>query len=277
MDEIPTVTMKNGGEIPMIGAGTWSLELEEAGQSVRKALEVGYNHVDTAEGYRNETEIGKVLRDYERSNLFLTSKVLPSNLHYDDVLESCEASLNRLDIDYLDLYLIHWPNGAISVRETLQAMRKLYEEGKVRNIGVSNFSKYQLRIALRIAEIPICVNQIEINPWYYPEALVNFCQDNDVVVTASAPLGRTQVLEDELIKDLAEKYGKSPAQIALKWEVQKNFVTIPRSTSEKHIAENLRIFDWELEDGDVEKIDNIPKREKCYMIDLDDEIYGIPP
>ncbi|KXA91157.1 oxidoreductase [candidate division MSBL1 archaeon SCGC-AAA259E17] len=268
--------MENGREIPIIGLGTYNTSGGETKESVRTALETGYTHIDTAEGYQNEAEIGEVLREYDREKIFLTSKVLPSNLHYESVLESCEASLEKLNTSYLDLYLIHWPNPTISLRETLSAMEKLREEGRVRAIGVSNFSLYQLRIALKISNVPICVNQVEFHPWYNQNKLLSFCRERNVVVTASAPLGRTQVLQDELVQDLAKEYGKTPAQITLKWEIQKDIVTIPGSTSEEHIKQNFRILDWELDPGDMKRLDEIPKSSKCYNLSLDSEVYGIP-
>ncbi|MFW5911896.1 MAG: aldo/keto reductase [Candidatus Hadarchaeota archaeon] len=263
--------------MPILGLGTYKLDPKKAEETVKVALEMDYRHIDTAEGYLNEEGIGKAIDSYDRSKLFITSKVLPSNLHYESVLKSCERSLEKLRTDYLDLYLVHWPNEAISIRETMQAMKRLYEEGRVKSIGVSNFSKYQLRIARRVSNIPISVNQIEFHPWLHQRGLLNYCRENDVAVTAAAPLGRTKVLSADSITELSEKYDKSPAQIVLRWEVQKKVATIPRSKSQIHIKENMEIFSWELESEDMERIDNIPKQERCYTIDLDSKIYGISP
>ncbi len=270
------MTLKTGDEMPKVGLGTWDLSVDEARSSVEIALDLGYNHIDTAEGYQNESGVGDAIQGHDRSDLFITSKVLPSNLHYDDVIESCEASLEKLGTDYLDLYLVHWPNEAISVRETMHAMRRLLEDGKVRNVGVSNFNKYQLMVTLRVSEAPVTVNQVEFHPWLYQKDLLDYCEENDIVVTAAAPLSRAKVLEDEVIQELAEKYGKTPAQVVIKWENQKGVISIPKSTSRKHIEENFQVFDWELDSEDVKKIDNIDKYERCYMIDFEDEVYGIP-
>lgn len=236
---------------------------------VEKALEYGCTHLDTAEGYSNESEIGDVIRDYDRSDLFVTSKVSPHNLHYEDVLKSCKSSLERLGTSYLDLYLIHWPNGAISIRETLWAMKKLHDRGLVKSIGVSNFGINQLKVAKGVSELPICVNQVEFHPWLYKKAMLNFCKKHEVILTASAPLARTQVLKDETIQDTAEKYNKTPAQIVLKWEIQKGAVTIPKTTSESHLRENFQLFDWKLNSEDIKKIDNIPKTQICYELNFD--------
>jgi len=272
---ISTLKLKTGDEIPVIAYGTWDIAEENVGEKVEIALKAGYNHIDTAEGYHNEAGIGEVLKDYDREELFITSKVLPSNLNYESVIKACERSLEKLGTNYLDLYLIHWPNPAISLRETLQAMKYLSDQGMVKNIGVSNFSVYQLNVALKITPVPITVNQVEFHPWLNQKELLEVCDQNDVVLEASAPLARTEVLKDETIVELADKYDKSPAQIVLKWELQKGIVPLPKSRSKAHIEENLELFDWELKAEDVKKIDNIDHEKRVYMITLDDETYGI--
>lgn len=272
---IPTRKLKTGSEIPAIGFGTWDISQENVAEKVKLALEAGYNHIDTAEGYKNEDGIGDVLTSQSRDDLFITSKVLPSNLNYESVLKACQRSLEKLGTNYLDLYLIHWPNPAISLRETLSAMKTLVDQGLVKNVGVSNFSVYQLNVALKISPVPIAVNQVEFHPWLYQQELLELCNQNDVVIEASAPLARTEVLQDETIIELAAKYDKSPAQIVLNWEVIKGIVPLPKSKSAAHIKENLAIFDWELLGDDVAKIDQITKEKRVYMISLDDETYGI--
>lgn len=273
---IPTRTLPSGVEMPQVGAGTWDIGGETVKESVRTALDAGYAHVDTAEGYKNESEIGEVLAEYDREDIFLTSKVLPSNLHYESVLESCEASLDRLGTDYLDLYLIHWPNPTISLRETIQALERLHEEGKVKNIGVSNFTKYQLMFARRVADVPIAVNQVEFHPWLNQDDLLQYCDDNDIVLTAAAPLARTEVLDDPVVRDVAEEYDRTPAQVVLRWQVQKGIVTIPKSSTPDHIRSNFEVGEWELDAEDAARIDDIDTEKRVYMIDVDDETYGIP-
>jgi len=272
---IPTRKLKTGDEIPVIAYGTWDIAAENAGEKVEIALKAGYNHIDTAEGYHNEAGIAEALKDYQREDLFITSKVLPSNLNYESVIKACERSLEKLGTDYLDLYLIHWPNPAISLRETLKAMKYLRDQGLVKNIGVSNFSAYQLNAVLKTTPVPITVNQIEFHPWLYQKELLELCKENDVVLEAAAPLARTEVLEDNTIVELADKYDKSPAQIVLKWELQKDVVPLPKSRSKAHIEENLELFNWELSSEDMAKIDNIDQQKRIYRIDFDDETYGI--
>jgi diketogulonate reductase-like aldo/keto reductase len=275
---VPSIPLPSGDEMPMVGVGTWDIGGDTVRHSVRSALDSTYTHVDTAEGYQNESAIGDVLTDHDREDLFLTSKVLPSNLNYDGVIEACEDSLNKLGTDYLDLYLIHWPNPAISLRETLGAMEHLHEQGAVRNIGVSNFSSYQLSNANHITNVPIAVNQIEFHPWFQRPDLIEYCQETDVVVEAAAPLARTEILSDDTVEQLAEKYDKTPAQVALRWAVEKNVVVIPKSTSADHIGENIELFDWELDESDHQRLDALDRDQPVYDTPARDwtgDVYGI--
>ena len=277
---IPSKTLPSGDELPMIGLGTWNIGGETVKESVRVALDAGYTHIDTAEGYRNESEIGEALAaaDVDRDDVFLTSKVLSKNLGYESVLESCHASLEKLGTDYLDLFLIHWPNPAISLRETLSAMRRLHEEGAVRNVGVSNFSAYQLSAALHITEVPIAVNQIEYHPWLQRPDIVDYSQENDVVVEAAAPLARTEILADDTVQELADEYDRSPAQVALRWAVENDVVVLPKSSSAEHIRDNFGLFDWELSAADHRRLDEADRDQPVYDTparDWTDDAYGI--
>lgn len=276
MASLPTQTLPTGDALPIIGFGTWDLDDDDVHEALPTALDHGYTHVDTAEGYRNEAAIGSVLAEYDRDELFVTSKVLPSNLHYESVLQSLSASLDRLGTDYLDLYLIHWPNPAISLRQTLRALERAHEAGQVRNVGVSNFTAYQLEFAQRIAEIPIAVNQIELHPWYFRQELVEYCHSHDVIVQAAAPLARGAILQDPVVSEVAEAHGVTPAQVCLRWAVEKEIVVLPKSTDPDHIAANLDLFDWTLDAEAVERLDQINRNENVYMLDLDDPIYGVP-
>lgn len=262
--------------MPVVGFGTWDLSDDEVREGLPVALDHGYTHVDTAEGYQNESAIGEVLADYDRNDVFLTSKVLPSHLHYEQVLDSLSASLDRLGTDYLDLYLIHWPNPTISLRDTIRALERAYEQGMVCNIGVSNFTVYQLRFARKIAEVPLAVNQIEFHPWYVRNDLVDDCQDHGMVVEAAAPLARAAVLDDPVVREVARKHDVMPAQVVLKWAVEKEIVVLPKSTRPDHIRANLELFDWALDADDRDRLDGIERHENVYWLDLDDDIYGIP-
>ncbi len=276
MASVPTQRLPNGDELPLVGFGTWDLSDDEVREVLPVALDHGYTHVDTAEGYQNEGAVGDVLARYDRETLFVTSKVVPSNLHYEDVLDALFSSLDRLGTDYLDLYLIHWPNPTISLRETFLALERLYEEGRVRNVGVSNFSVYQLKFAQKISRIPIAVNQVEFHPWHYTRDLLNYCHNHGIVVEAAAPLARAAVLDDPVIVDVAEKYDVTPAQVALKWALTKEVVVLPKSTNPDHVRSNLDLFGWNLDPEEVSRIDNIERTKNVYWLELDDEVYGIP-
>jgi len=276
MSSIPSRTLAAGDALPIVGFGTWDLSEADVHDVLPTALDNGYTHVDTAEGYQNEEAIGEVIAEYERDDLFLTSKVLPSHLHYESLLDALARSLERLGTEYLDLYLIHWPNPAISIRNTLRALERAHEQGLIRNVGVSNFSSYQLRFARRIASVPIVANQIEFHPWYVRQDLLDYCQKHDIVVEAAAPLARTTVLEDPVIREIADRHDVMPAQVALRWAVEKDIVVLPKSTNPDHIRANLDLFDWSLDTEDMERIDQLDRQENVYMIDLDDEVYGVP-
>ena len=277
MASIPHHTLPSGDDLPAIGFGTWDMSDDDVHHAVPSALDAGYAHIDCAEGYQNQHAVGEVLAEYDRDDLFITSKVLPPHLHYDSVFEALDRTLGRLGIEALDLYLIHWPNPAISLRETLAALEKAHADGLIKNIGVSNFSIHYLRFAQWIAEVPIAVNQIEFNPWYARQELVDYCQANDIVVQAAAPLGRAAVLEDPVVQDLADKHDVMPAQVCLRWELQKDIVVLPQSTNPDHIRANLDLFGCELEDEDMRRMDELNRGQNAYQLNLDDPIYGIRP
>ena len=276
MASIPTHTLPSGDPLPVVGYGTWDLDDADVHDVLPTALDAGYTHIDTAEGYQNEGAIGDVIAEHDRGDLFLTSKVLPSNLHYESLLAALDGSLDRLGVDVLDLYLVHWPNPAISIRDTLRALERAHEEGLVRNVGVSNFSVYQLKFARRIAEVPIAANQIEFHPWYVRPELLEYCQAHDIVVQAAAPLARGAVLDDPVVVDVAETHDVTPAQVVLRWAVEKDVVVLPKSTTPAHIRTNLALFDWDLGAEDTERLDALNRGDNVYMIDLDDDVYGVP-
>jgi diketogulonate reductase-like aldo/keto reductase len=273
---VPSKTLPSGAELPALGLGTYDLG-DRTADSVRAALDAGYAHIDTAEGYHNEAAIGEALAEYDRDEVFLTSKVLAKNLNYESVIESCEASLDRLGTDYLDLYLIHWPNPAISLRETLQAMAELHDRGLVRDVGVSNFSAYQLSCAHHVADVPIAVNQVEYHPWFQRPDLVDYCHESDTVIEAAAPLARTAVFDDEVVADLAETYDKHPAQVVLRWALDNDVVALPRSATPEHVRANADL-DWELDPADRRRLDERDRDDPVYDTparDWTDDVYGI--
>jgi diketogulonate reductase-like aldo/keto reductase len=276
MASIPAKILPSGDALPVVGFGTWDQDETDVHTALPVALDHGYTHVDTAEGYQNEAAIGEVLSQYDRSDLFLTSKVLPSNLHYESVLDSLRSSLEALGVEALDLYLIHWPNPAISLRETVQALERVHEEGRVRNVGVSNFGVYELKFAQKIADVPIAANQFECHPWYVRQDLVDYCHKHDIVVQAAAPLARAAVLDDPVVTEIAADHDVMPAQVVLKWALEKDIVVLPQSTTPDHIRANLNLFDWTLDADAFDRLDDLDRGQNVYQLELDDEIYGIP-
>jgi diketogulonate reductase-like aldo/keto reductase len=203
--------------------------------------------------------------------------VLPKNLDYESVMASCRATLDRLGVDALDLYLVHWPNPAISLRETLSAMARLHDEGLVRNVGVSNFSAYQLSCAHHVSDVPIAVNQIEFHPWFQRPDLVDYCRETDTVVEAAAPLARMEH-DADVLADVAETYDRTPVQVLLRWAVEEGVVVLPKSTSEAHIEENVALFDWELSEADHRRISELDRDAPVYDTpsrNWEGDVYGI--
>jgi 2,5-diketo-D-gluconate reductase B len=253
----PTLQLTNTSAIPILGFGTWALRRELARESVEYALEIGYRHIDTADAYENHEEIGKAIKNSKvpREEIFIVTKLWSDSLESQMVLDSTKRFLEELQTEYIDLLLIHRP-GAILVEETLNAMQMLKNEGLVKALGVSNFGIYELKEVLETG-IEIDNNQIDYHPSSHDDELVEFCQKNDISVTAYSPFGVGKDLEIPEIQEIAKKYNKSPAQIILKWILSKDLITIPRSGNKEHIKENFEVFDWKLEEDDVRRIDSI--------------------
>lgn len=248
----------NGCSIPALGLGTWKMKGNECEKSVRKAIELGYRHIDTAVFYENEKSVGKAIDNFQRDELFITTKIWKDKLRYEDFKKSTEGSLIRLDTDYVDLLLIHWPNKEVPIRKTIKAMNELVEEGKVRYIGVSNFSQDQLNRAREFSSEPIVTNQVKYHVGMDRSSLLNYCRENDIFLTAYSPLGQGEVLKRDELSDIAAKYDKSSGQIALKWLItQDNVLAIPKASSEPHLRENIELFDWQLEERDTNKLNHL--------------------
>ncbi len=249
-----------GSSIPSIGLGTWALRGETCQQVVLAALELGYRHIDTAEMYGNELAIGEALKksSVRREEIFLTSKVWQTHMHHNDVLEACDRSLADLGTDYVDLYLIHWPVAHVPIRETVGALDEIQHSGRARHIGVSNFSAAQLGEAQAASQSGIFCNQVEFNPWRRPGEVLAACQQSNVLVTAYTPLAHGSVEQDDVLNQVGSRYGKTAAQVTLRWLIQKpNVVAIPKASSRKHLSENLAIFDFELDAQAVKAIDDL--------------------
>jgi diketogulonate reductase-like aldo/keto reductase len=254
--DIPDVTVR-GVDVPALGLGTWRLAGEDCRRAVETALSVGYRHVDTAQAYGNEREVGDAIAasDVDREALFLTTKLVNGNRAYDDVLRSTEESLAKLGTSYLDCLLIHNPFQREPVEETLRAMDELVDAGKVRHIGVSNFGVDRLHAAREAADHELLTDQVQFNPYWDQSALLDYCEIHDLVLTAYSPLGHGGVLDDPVLAEVGERYGRSPAQVAIRWCLQHpNVAVIPKATSREHIAANREVFDFELSDAEVERI-----------------------
>jgi diketogulonate reductase-like aldo/keto reductase len=266
-------TIADNGKIPVIGLGTWEVggdrspdysQDDEIIEAFRAALELGYNHIDTAEMYgggHTEELVGQAIRGIKRQDLFITSKVWPDNLHYQDVLDAAAGSLKRLGTDYLDLYLIHWPNASVPLDETFRALNELVERGRVRHLGVSNFNLRQLKQARQLSQTRLFGNQVPYSLFhreYANNGVLEYCQENDLLVTAYTPIEKGRVADNAVLKEIAAKYNATPVQVALSWLVQQpQVIAIPMSTNRKHLAENLEAAELELSKEDIHRLDQM--------------------
>ncbi|MBU0980139.1 MAG: aldo/keto reductase [Nanoarchaeota archaeon] len=267
------ITLASGHEMPVLGLGTWKLLGEPCRQAVKKALELGYSHIDTAWIYKNQEEVGQGMKDsgVDRKKIFLTTKIWVQHFKYKQVLAEFEEDLKMLNTDHVDLLLLHWP--LTGMKETFKALNKLVDDGKVKSIGVSNYEIRHLKKAIPLTKAPICMNQVEYHPYLNQEALRKFCIDNNIHMTAYCPIGRGQIFGNPTIKSIAESHKKSEAQVMLRWLIQKDVVAIPKATTEDHLKENLEIFDFSLAEEEMKKIDNLGIRRRIidpFVCDFDD-------
>lgn len=258
MTDIPMTTLHNGKSIPQLGLGVYKVPSEEVYQTVTSALELGYRHIDTASFYGNEAGVGRAIKNagIPREELFITTKVWNDDHGYDKTLQAFERSMEKLELDYVDLYLIHWPIPGVFA-ETWRALEKLYKDGRVKAIGVSNFLDHHLKELLATAEITPAVDQIELHPKLMQKSTVDFCKENDIAVQSWSPLGRARYLDDPSLTKLAEKYEKTVPQIIIRWHIQHDFIVIPKSTKAERQKENLSVFDYELSEADMKNIDHL--------------------
>lgn len=263
------VALSDGTEIPVMGLGTYRLTGSDCERIVRFALETGYRHIDTALIYENQREIARALFGYSRADLYLTSKLWPGDLTKERVPKACDQILRELKTDYVDLLLIHWPERGVALQETIEAMQKLKEAGKVRSIGVSNFTIRHLKEILP-SPVPLVTNQVEFHVYLYQHELQEFCAQQKMVITAYAPLARGELARDEQLKAIGAKHGKSAIQVGLRWLIQKGCVVIPKSATPERILENADIFNFQLSDEELHTIDALNQNRRLIVPEVAD-------
>lgn len=259
-----TVQLSNGVKMPWFGLGVYKVENgDEVVSSVKWAIEAGYRSIDTAALYQNEDGVGQAIREsgVPREELFVTTKVWNSDQGYDSTLQAFEQSLDKLGLEYVDLYLVHWPVKG-KYKDTWRALEKLHEDGKVRAIGVSNFQIHHLEDLLADAKVRPVVNQVELHPLLSQVELRNYCKEQGIQIEAWAPLAQGRLLDNEVLQTIGEKYGKSVAQVLLRWDLQSGIVTIPKSIKQERIVQNADIFDFELSPEDMKQIDDLNQNQR---------------
>lgn len=261
-----TITLNNGVKMPQLGFGVWQVQNEEATAAVKTAIEVGYRSIDTAMIYQNEEGVGKAIKEagVPREELFITTKVWNTDQGYEQTLKAFEVSLEKLGLDYVDLYLVHWPTPQFDTYvDTYKALEKLYNDGRVKAIGVCNFHIEHLERILEECSIKPVLNQVECHPYLAQQELKDFCKKHDIYVEAWSPLQQGgEVLQLDTIKDIAESVGKTPAQVVLRWHLQNDTIVIPKSVTPSRIKENFAVSDFELTQEQMATINGLNRNER---------------
>jgi 2,5-diketo-D-gluconate reductase A len=266
MASIPNIELNDGNSIPQLGFGVFQIDPSETAEAVRHALEVGYRHIDTAEMYRNEREVGEGIRaaGVDRAEVYVTSKLNNGYHEPDDARRAFARTLAELGTDYVDLFLIHWPLPTLydgDFVSTWQTLEEFKADGRSRSIGVSNFEVDHLRRLVGESEVVPAVNQIELHPYFQNREVAAFCEDNDIAIEAWSPIAQGDVLDDPVVNEIAGKLDRTPAQVVLRWHIQKGYIVFPKSTTPARIEENWGIFDFELSDDQMERVDDLDRGE----------------
>jgi 2,5-diketo-D-gluconate reductase A len=262
---VPTVPLNNGVTIPQLGFGTYLIEPEHTREAVLTALETGYRHIDTAEMYGNEKQVGQALREsgVDRADVFVTSKLNNGYHAYGDALAAFARSLDELGTEYLDLFLVHWPLPAVGdYVETWKAMEEMYRSGRVKAVGVSNFQSRHLNRLFQETSVVPAVNQIEVHPYLTQDELRAFDADHGIATEAWSPIAQGKVLDDPVITATAERLGRTPAQVTLRWHLQRGDIVFPKSVTRSRVEENFRLFDFELAQEDMAAITALDRGER---------------
>ena len=265
MSAVPNVELRDGNTIPQLGFGVFQIKPAQTAEATRAALDIGYRHVDTAQMYGNEKQVGEAVRDsgLDRGEVFVTSKVNNNRLDRDAMLTSFDESLAALGFDYLDLFLIHWPLPAASdYVARWKAMEEIYASGRVKAIGVSNFQPAHLRDLFASAEVRPAVNQVEVSPFLVQDEIRAFDADHEIVTEAWSPIARGKVADDPVIRRIGEQVGRTPAQVTLRWHVQRGDVVFPKSVKRSRMEENFAIFDFELDQSAMAAISALDRGER---------------
>ena len=251
--------LNNGVAMPVLGLGTWNLKGQELLKTINESIEIGYRHFDTATYYRNEEDLGKALKltEIPREQIFVTTKVWPSDFGYQETIKAFETNLKKLDLDYVDQYLIHWPSDTTRTHATWKALLKLYEQGKCRSIGVSNFSIQELEALKELGDVVPATNQVQFNPFSFKGKLLDYCNKEGIKLVAYSPLNEGRRLNDKTIISIAKKYNKTVAQVLLRWNLEHGLITIPKTAKKERLLENSQIFDWELSKEDVNALNTL--------------------
>ncbi|MFJ8982364.1 aldo/keto reductase [Streptomyces sp. NBC_00111] len=265
MPSVPALTLNNGVEIPQLGFGTFQIPPEDTRETTLAALKAGYRHIDTAQMYGNEKEVGQAVLDsgLDRADVFVTSKLDNGAHAYDDALQAFEGTMEKVRLDYLDLFLIHWPlPDRGDFVETWKALEEIYRSGRVKAIGVSNFQPHHLRRLLDSSVVVPAVNQIEVHPYLTQDAVRSFGAEHGIATEAWSPIAQGKVLDDPTLTRIAERVGRSTAQVTLRWHLQRGDIVFPKSVTQRRIEENFDLFDFELTEGDIGEINSLNRDER---------------
>jgi len=281
MSTVPSITLNDGNTIPQLGFGVFQIEPDQTAAAVRSALEIGYRHIDTAEMYGNEKEVRQGIGDagLDRGEVFITSK-LNNGYHLpDDARRAFDATLRALDSDYVDLFLIHWPLPTLydgDFVSTWKVLEEFAKDRRARSIGVSNFQPAHLdRLAGGSQTVP-AVNQIEVQPYFTNDVVRRYCRDHGIAVEAWSPIAQGKVLDDEIIEGIADMHGKTPAQVVLRWHIQRGDIVFPKSVSPQRMKSNFEIFDFSLNDDNMRAISGLDRGESGRTGPNPDEFDSIP-